>query len=186
MSSQTLKSQLKYFYDADSEALNFTDTEGSADYINKWVNKLTNGKIANLIEAESLEAASVLLINAIYFRGLWRFPFEETVSREFLVKPETPVEREFAEMIGDFYYFYSKNLQAKLLRLPYQGGRFSMFIILPFEADGLENLVNNLDSQLLRDEVDRMVDISVHVLLPKFRFDTSINLNQIVKDVSDF
>lgn len=181
---QSFKSTIEHFYKAEFETLNFNDAVNSANYINQWINKTTNGKIESLVEEEALRSASMILINAIYFCGLWRTPFEKTVEKDFFVQPHTQVRKEFAEVTGDFYYYYSKNMGAKILRLPYEGNRFSMFLILPFEVDGLEKLINNFNSRLLTEEVDRMQEISVTVTLPKFRFDTSINFNQIVKDVS--
>lgn len=181
---QSFKSTIELFYKAKFESLNFSDAENSASYINDWVSRITNGKIACLVEEEALRSASMILINAIYFSGIWRMPFEQTIEKGFFVEPHTQVRKEFAEVSGEFYYYYSKNMGAKILRLPYAGNCFSMFVILPFEADGLEKLINNFNSSLLTAEVDRMQEISVHVLLPKFRFDTSTNFNQIVKDVS--
>lgn len=181
---QSFRSILQHFYKAEFETLDFNDAVKSASHINGWINTTTNGKIASLVEEESLRSAAMILINAIYFGGLWRTPFEETVEKEFFIEPTTQVKKEFAEVTADFYYYYSRTMGAKILRLPYEGSRFSMFIILPFEVDGLEKLINNFNSSLLTEEVNRMREISVHVMLPKFRFDTSINFNQIVKEVS--
>lgn len=155
----------------------------SAAVINRWVNEVTNGKISSLVDSESLSTAVMLLINAVYFRGLWRFPFEETVTKDFYIDQNAHVKKEFAEQTGTFYYYYSKNLEAKILRLPYEGGRFSMFLVLPFEVDGLGKIIETLSAETLNDEVSRMEEISVHVVLPKFRFDSSTNLNNIIRKV---
>lgn len=165
------------------EPLNFTDPDASANKINEWVNGITNGKISNLVDAESVASSVMLLINAVYFRGLWSSPFEETISKAFFVEPHEKVEKEFVKQTGDFLYFYSTELKARFLRMPYEGKRFSMFLILPFENDGLHDVIEQLDAEMIRKTVERMEEIAVQVILPKFRFDTSMNLNTVIKNV---
>lgn len=51
------------------------DSETIAQDMNNWVNKKTNGMISMLVD--SLDSSSVLVIlNAVYFKGMWRFPFD--------------------------------------------------------------------------------------------------------------
>lgn len=181
--SQKYKSILDKHYNTIVEILNFQESEKSASIMNKWIEEVTNGKIASLVDSESLSSAVMVLLNAIYFRGLWRYPFEEVVRRDFATNAHSKGSKEFAEITESFYYYYSKDLQAKILRLPYEGGRYSMFLLLPFENDGLDLLIENLDSAKIEKEVDRMEEIRVHVMLPKFKFDTSSNLNDAIKKV---
>ena len=88
------------------------------------------------------------------------------------------------EQTSNFYYFYSRHLNAKILRLPYEGRRFSMFIVLPSEVDGIDTVVEKLESNALKNEVWNMDEYKTHVVIPKFKFDTSVNLNEITKAVS--
>lgn len=69
-----------------------------------------------------VEKAVILLLNAIYFNGFWRRPFPEnqTHSQAFKTDARTEVPTEFMEMTSDFYYMESKQLDAKIIRLPYK------------------------------------------------------------------
>lgn len=58
-----------------------------------------------------------------------------------------------------------------------------MFIILPMEVNGIDEVINKLDSNALKNEVWHMDEVECHVILPKFKFDTSVNLNEITKSV---
>jgi serpin A len=181
--SQKIKANLEYHYKLQMEQTNLDDTVQLASTINDWVKEISQGKISSLVDSESLSNAAMLLLNAVYFRGLWRLPFEETISRGFQVEPNMNVTKEFVEQTSEFYYSYSKTLSARLLRLPYEGHRFSMFVVLPFEADGLDDLIDQLDAETLSKEIDNMELTTVHVVLPKFRFDSSTKLNSVIKAV---
>lgn len=100
------------------------------------------------------------------------------------MEPNVKVKKEFIHQVGSFHYFYSTEMKVRFLRMPYEGKRFSMFLILPFEVDGLDNLITHLDADKIKHAVKRMEEITVNVTIPKFQFDTSLNLNNVVKMVS--
>lgn len=168
------------------ESLDFKDSFDSVKKINDWVTQTTNGKIIDLVDAESISSSVMLLINALYFRGLWSSPFDQTLTKEFFVEPEVKVEKEFVKQVHDFLYCYSTELKARFLRLPYEGNRFSMFLILPFENDGLHEVIEQLDAEKIRKTVEKMEELSVKVVLPKFKFDSSLKLNSVIKKVISF
>lgn len=126
---------------------------GSAQLINKWIREVTKDHIRDLVTEDSVSNSIILLINALYFEGTWRFGFNKTRSGSFFTAPGTKVEKSFIEQTGMFYYFYSKKLNAKILRLPYNGRRYSMFIILPNEANDLDGVIDRLDSRIIKDEI---------------------------------
>lgn len=64
------------FYQAQVRDVKFArDSKAIAQNVNNWVNEKTNGMISILVD--SLDSTSVLVIlNAVYFKGMWRFPFD--------------------------------------------------------------------------------------------------------------
>ena len=88
------------------------------------------------------------------------------------------------ERTGTYYYYYSKHLGAKMLRIPYSGRRYSMYIILPEGTNTLDNVISRLTAESVRNEVWHMDEVEVHTVLPKFKFDSSINLNEAVRKVN--
>jgi len=145
------------------------------------VKTATNGRIKDLVSDASVSHSIILLINALYFEGTWRYGFNKTKTAPFFTAPGQKVEKAFVEQTRNFYYFYSKHLDAKILRLPYNGRRYSMFIILPNDNNNVDNVIERLDAGTIKNEVWHMDEIEVHVVLPKFKFDSSINLNEVVK-----
>lgn len=170
-------------YLADVHQLDFADSRKSTQEINDWVRNITNGHIRDLVSEGSVANSVILLLNAVYFEGTWRFGFNKTVNGNFFTGPGKSVAKTFMERTSNFYYFYSKHMDAKILRLPYNGRRFSMFIILPNDSTNLDNVVELLDSGTIKNEIWHMDEVEVHVVLPKFKFDSSINLNEVVKRV---
>ena len=181
--NQRFSAIAEHNYLTDVEELDFADGNTSTQVINNWVKSATNGRIKNLVSDESVANSVVLLINALYFEGTWRFGFNKTKSGSFFTSPGRKVEKTFIEQTGNFYYFYSKYMDAKILRLPYNGRRYSMFIVLPNENNNLDNVIERLDAGTIKNEVWHMDEVEVHVVLPKFKFDSSINLNEVVKNV---
>lgn len=181
--NQRFSAIAEHNYLADIETLDFADATRSAQTINNWVKAATNGRIKDLVSDDSVTNSVILLINALYFEGTWRYGFNKTKTAPFFTAPGQKVEKAFVEQTRNFYYFYSKHLDAKILRLPYNGRRYSMFIILPNDNNNVDNVIERLDAGTIKNEVWHMDEIEVHVVLPKFKFDSSINLNEVVKKV---
>lgn len=170
-------------YNTDVTNLDFGNERAAAKLINDWVKESTNGRITDLVSEDSVSKSVLFLINALYFEGTWRFAFNKTITREFNHAPGKKSQRQFMEQSGNFYYFFSRHLNAKILRLPYNGRRFSMFIILPIEVNGLDSVIDKLSAETIKNEVWHMDELETRVVLPKFKFDTSVNLNEITRTV---
>lgn len=63
-------------FKSGTQSLDFRNADASASSINKWVEEQTNNLIKDLIPSNSLsELTRMVLVNAIYFKGLWEYPF---------------------------------------------------------------------------------------------------------------
>jgi len=68
-----------YFY-AEVSPLDFNDPD-AVTTINNWVADKTNDKITEIIK-EIPRLAVMYLINAIYFKGIWKYEFDESETEE--------------------------------------------------------------------------------------------------------
>lgn len=59
-----------------------------------------------------------------------------------------------------------------------------MYIVLPQRIGGLDELLAKIDSSTLHRAQYLLEEVEVKVALPKFKFSNSINLNEVLKDVS--
>ncbi|XP_055905597.1 serine protease inhibitor 27A [Eupeodes corollae] len=169
---------LKDKYDTDIQNLDFSKSQESADIINKWCSNVTEGRLKEIVNNDQIQNAALLLINALYFDGKWRTPFTENYDSAFFRMPSEQIRANYMTVTDKFYYFYSTMWNAKVLRLPYQGKKFSMTIILPGAKGGIEELIREIEGDSLRRIQWLMTEQEVKVTLPKFKFDHTAKLKE--------
>lgn len=128
------------------------------------------------------------MVNAIYFKGIWRRPFpkENTRMRKFNLLNNQQVDTKFMEQTATFYFVDSPEFKAKLLRIPYKGRKFAMILVLPNEDSSLEQVVKDLNSRVLNHAIQLMSEYEVNVKIPKLKFDYSANLNTPLQEVNAY
>jgi len=138
--------------------------------MNQWVEDKTRQKIRNLIPSGGLDAdARLVLVNAVYFSGMWVLPFRKTATRDepFFLEGGGKVQAPLMHQHEDVRYMQAGGYQA--VDLDYQGGDLSMLVLLPDKKDGLRDLETRLSTRMLHDCVARMRVREVKLFLPRFR-----------------
>lgn len=149
--------------------------------INSWVEKQTGGKIRDLMKPGVLDSLTrLVLVNAIYFKGLWVAPFDKdmTENAPFWVTPERAVGVPTMHQEGEFNYMGDGELQ--VLELPYAGGDLSMVALLPRKGDGLAGLEESLAVERLNKWLGRLRAQKVIIFLPRFEMTSQFDLNQVL------
>lgn len=167
------------------EQIEFSNANDAAKMINDWCANITENHIKELVKKDDVQESVIIMLNALYFNGYWRRPFpkNETVQLPFYVSPTSQVRTSFMTVTDTFYYMESQPLDAKLLRLPYKGRKFSMTIILPNAKGGLNEVIRKLESSTLPTAQWLMSEVEVFVQIPKFKFDYTSKLNDILQDI---
>lgn len=160
--NQRFGSILEHNYHAKTEEADFGDTQNTVNKINKWVSDQTHGRITDLVNEGGVSNSIIILLNALYFGSTWRQPFQKTFQGPFNSSGKS-LNKKYMDRIGNYYYFNSKLYDAKFLRIPYIGHRYSMFIILPNESTDLDTVVNNLNATTLKNEVWHMDEVGESV-----------------------
>jgi len=177
--SVQLKSCMESILFNEIEKLDFTDTIGSAETINGFVKNVTKDRIKELVSADDLQNAKMVLTNAAFFKGTWFSQFKPSATGKKLFYM-TREEYTFVDMMvqkGNFRHGVSEEIGAHILELPYTGDAMSMFILLPpfiSGAQGFNAMVQSLNSSTLRDAMDNMWRVQVQVELPKFKMEQMI------------
>ncbi|XP_042134254.2 leukocyte elastase inhibitor [Peromyscus maniculatus bairdii] len=174
-------------YGADLAPVDFQQaSEDARKAINQWVKGQTEGKIPELLaEGVVNSMTKLVLVNAIYFKGLWKEKFmkQDTTDAPFrLNKKDTKMVKMMYQK-KKFPFGYIQDLKCKVLEMPYQGEELSMIILLPEDIEdttmGLKKIEEQLTLEKLNEWTKRenLETIDVHVKLPRFKLEESYTLN---------
>ncbi|KAH7941219.1 hypothetical protein HPB49_011139 [Dermacentor silvarum] len=176
---------LNTFYKANIESVDFRkNPEAARGEANAWVFKQTASKIKNLLPSGSVNNATVfMLVNALYFKGVWESPFKASYSKpgNFSVSLKKDVEVTMMRQEGKFKFAYVDDLSSIAVELPYKGGKCSMIIFLPYELEGLEFVEKKLSEPLLLSAFAQLSLGDVRLTLPKFKLDLRENLKHTLE-----
>jgi len=170
------------YYDSEVNTVDFVSDEG-VDKINSWASEKTNKKIKDILQKGSTDSSTRLYItNAIYFKGNWVKQFNATLTQDepFWVTPSESIQ---APMMSQrsimMNYTETENLQ--VLKMPYDGNRLSMIVLLPKEKDGLSGIERSLDK--LDTWNSQLAPAKIHLYIPKFKMETEYQLNGMLSEM---
>jgi serpin B len=171
------------YYSAHVTNLDFIgNPEGSRETINRWVEGKTRNRIQDLLPPGSIDSATTLVItNAIYFKGTWASQFrkENTAEADFMVTPATTVRVPMMKRTdAEAKYWYTETDTLQVLGMPYahQNGReLAMLVILPKDQD-LRAAEQSLDVKKLSELRQSLVYTQVNVYFPRFKMETGYQM----------
>jgi len=172
---------LQNYYMAEANELDFSKNVEAAGIINAWIENQTNGKIKDMIDPGALsEFTRLVLTNAIYFKGLWENPFDPkyTIKSDFNVDSSETVEVDMMSL-SDCTFNYTETDELQILKLPYKDNDLSMLVILPKEND-ISIVDSSLNDLNIQDWNSGLQEIKINIDIPKFKFKTEYNLNNIL------
>jgi serpin B len=184
---QTFKDDLNKYYETTIETADFSHNSVAAtDSINQWVKKQTHDKIEKLLSEPLSPSTRLVLLNAIYFKGIWQTKFfkNQTEEQVFFNSGITEFKTQMMKRSGQFNYTEIPELESKLLELPYSGEDVSLYIVLPNERQGLKKLKTNLnDFAVIEKSITQLREVEVHVTIPKFKVEASYSLRDKLSEL---
>jgi serine protease inhibitor len=167
------------FYGAEIATLDF-GTPQAAARINRWASDKTNGRITRMVEDGPLPGDLILyLMNAVYFKGRWQDEFVASQTRPmpFHAPGGRTVQRPMMQRTGEYGYLRGEGFQA--LRLPYRGGRFAMYVLLPDQASSVAALRGRLAPDAWAQWMGGFgAPREVRVVMPRYRVNVEAGLNR--------
>ena len=155
----------------------------SLEQVNEWCAEKTHGKITEILD--ELDPATVmLLLNAVYFRGDWEFPFnpDKTFTGEFGGSSSSAKLKkvEMMTQVNEFNYYLDRSVEA--VELPYKNDSMSAVIILPFDGADIDHfVVNSLTDDYVNRILDNMTPTMVGLTFPKFEVEFESKLKDVLK-----
>ncbi|KAF6769403.1 hypothetical protein AHF37_12808 [Paragonimus kellicotti] len=120
--------------------------ETSRMEVNKWVEEQTHGMIRELLPTGSInEETRMIAVNALYFKGVWKEQFSdsETYEAPFHRLDGTTQKMQMMYLKHRFAFHKFRNLDAQAIRIPFSDSLWEMVIVLPYERDGLPQLLEH-------------------------------------------
>ena len=170
------------YYDAQVQALDFAASTASRT-INDWVNRETNGLIPDIVPDPLPPEAMMYLINAIYFKGNWTQQFDKarTAPRPFHLMDGSTVSVPTMTHGIEADVRIGGDPTVTVLDLPYGGAAFSMTIVMPRDAAGIDNLVSALTGERWNAWIAGLDSTAAEVFLPKFKLTNDRSLVSVLK-----
>lgn len=180
------------YFDARVEAIDFA-APWAADTINAWVDHHTNGKITEIIQSTDTNLAA-LLLNALYFKANWTYPFDPEYTRPAHFHLPNGSTVSCSTMIKDTYddmeYFadyderpitFTANDLFRAASLPYGDLGYRMTILLPDTSVSIDSLISLLtpENWLAWQSLPVSTDFELH--FPRFTFTCEKSLVEILK-----
>jgi len=177
--------------------------------INDWTASQTRDRIKEII-SNLPPRSRLILTNAIYFKGDWSVPFEEsqTKPRDFTmadgIRTDTPTMHQYGMEIARYGAFNAdgstfntpwtidRNQQDHsshypdangflTVELPYKGEALSMILLVPNRPDGLSALEAKLSADALDRWIEQMQKRETNIFLPRFKMETEYKLTGVLQ-----
>ncbi|HUP19614.1 MAG TPA: serpin family protein [Gemmatimonadota bacterium] len=166
-------------FDAEVASLDFTSPE-ALGVVNGWASANTRGRIPKILERID-PAWTLILMNAVYFKGLWTEPFDPDNTRtgDFRRADGTTRSVPFmSQMVEKFPGVATETYTAA--ELPYGGEAFAMVVVVPTEGHTLEELVAGLDAAAWDALVAGFGEPAFHVVMPRFELEYEADLVDVL------
>ena len=177
---QTYEENVKNNYKSSVESIDFVEEPQEAmKSINQWVDRQTHHKIHKLLDEPLDSTTRLVLLNAVYFKGLFQTKFlaNETQKKVFFGSDEKQNEVLMMKRTGKFNYTTIEEIDSKMLEIPYSGDDISLYIVLPNERQGLKKFKTVLnDFSVIDKSITNLREMFVEVIVPKFKVETSYEL----------
>jgi serine protease inhibitor len=168
------------YYDAQVTALDFLNQQLALKTINDWVSVKTHGKIDQII-SEISPSHVMFLLNAIYFKGVWKSQFKESDTRKqpFNLESGTTIQADMMQLTDTVAWLSNDLFSA--IRLPYGKGNYNMYLFLPNQDKTLADLTGSLIPENWETWMKAFIPAQkVEIQLPRFKYKYEIKLNDVL------
>lgn len=184
----------KNYLFSEVKSLDFGNS-AAADEINKWIAKKTGNLISSVIDPPIPEDVMLYLINAIYFKGEWREPFDASKTFEADFHAYDGATDKVQMMKKSESFVMAESDEYRAVSLPYGEGKVAMAVILP-NGD-----INEFINDFSKEKWDELLKDfrpagNVQLQLPKFRMEygvkelknvlTSLGMGEIFSEYANF
>ena len=164
-------------YGAKIETAPFDDS--TAQEINSWVRKQTDGMIDGIVD-EIPDEAVMYLINALTFDAQWEQPYADYQVQEDVFTTEDG-KPQAVEMMYDAVGDYLRTEIATGFLKWYEGDRYAFAALLPNEGVSVAELLDSLTGEELAKLLANPEADVVQTAIPKFHTESDLELKETLE-----
>jgi len=171
------------YFSSTIKALDFGNVRAAEAEINQWASDQTHGRITGIADGMIDPIyTDLILANAIYFKGKWFDPFDAKLTKERPFHPLAGAPKNLPMMEMSKKFTYRKGSGYQAVRLPYMGFDLEMYVFLPDAGSSPAKLLQIMNGDNWRRvTVPGFSDHDGLVVLPKFKLETTMELNPALK-----
>jgi serpin B len=173
-------STLQDDYDALVETLRFSDP-ATVRAINNWCSENTEGKIDEILKELSPGDVMVLL-NALYFNAPWQDEFEASLTSKADFRGQSGTTK-VDMMHRKGMYNYAEYQGCQMIELPYRGGVYSMFVVLPPSGMRIDDVLPYVNEGIYKEAMNILSPSQVRFSMPKLKLETELLLNDVLENM---
>lgn len=164
----TFKSEMQNYYNANISALDFKEPNAH-QVINNWIAFQTNDLIKDIIDSIPREAV-MYLVNAIYFKGDWKYQFDPSKTKKAPFYPEQgpAVQIDMMESKDRVGLWRGGDAKVNYMEIPYSTGQYQMAIIQP-QSGKLSDILPEITHENLSSWSKNAHETSAILKMPKFK-----------------
>ena len=158
------------------------DSLVSVNQVNEWVSEKTKGKIPSIIS--SIDNIKMILINAIYYHGMWKTQFKKSNTKKEIFYLSNGEEKKVDMMKITAKFEYYENVECQFIQLDYSKDNMCSYVILPKENIKIDDFINkNLTHENFKTMRDNLSNKKISLWLPRVTNEYSTNLKSILNEL---
>ena len=149
--------------------------------INNWVSKNTDNMIKKIVD-EINPNTVMFLINALCFDAQWQKIYDkDSISKKTFYAIDSTKQNVDFMYSQEYEYICDKDATGFIKE--YNGGKYAFGAILPNKNVDIYDYINKVDPYSFLHMLKNPSNETVNTYMPKFEFDYSIELNNILKNL---
>ncbi|XP_077013129.1 antithrombin-III [Tamandua tetradactyla] len=184
--NETYQDISEVVYGAKLQPLDFKgNAEQSRVTINNWVANKTEGRITDVVPSDAINELTVLvLVNTIYFKGLWKSKFSPENTRKELFYKADGETCTVSMMYQEGKFRYRRVAEGtQVLELPFKGDDITMVLILPKREKSLVKVEQELTPELMQEWLDELSETLLAAHVPRFYIEDSFSVKERLQDM---
>jgi serine protease inhibitor len=172
----------KEVYDAEVAGVDFS-SPAALEAINGWVSDKTHKKIPKILDVLN-PLDRLVLLNAVYFNGIWKTRFDEEGTHDLPFTRGDGSVTEVPMMNKEDDVAYTSTSLFRAIRMPYGNGQYSMVVFLPeqgFDPDDIIDACTPAEWKAWMNSFQE--DTPLNITMPRFKYRYELELKDVLKEM---